>query len=138
MQACRKGTWTVGGGGQNTEEEKRGGRRERSRACVEARARLPLKRPCAFSSRQTLTEAQGLEVALGVGDRCTVTRAIGARRGLPSRPAGKLYSMVEVAKRAEGKRGRGMAAENVDGSSSSPTNGLSPTEARRGWAGRAQ
>lgn len=102
-----KGTWTVGGGGQNTEEEKRGGGgRERRRACVEARARA-LERPCAFSSRQTLTEAQGLEVALGVGDRWTVTRAIGARRGLPSRPAGNLYSMVGFAARAEEKRRRG-------------------------------
>lgn len=34
-----------------------------------------------------LTEAQGLEVALGVGERCTVTRAIEARRGPPVRPA---------------------------------------------------
>lgn len=35
-----------------------------------------------------LTEAQGLEVALGVGERCTVTRAIEARRGPPVRPSG--------------------------------------------------
>lgn len=35
-----------------------------------------------------LTEAQGLEVALGVGERCTVTRAI-ERRGEARRPAGE-------------------------------------------------
>lgn len=35
-----------------------------------------------------LTEAQGLEVALGVGERCTVTKAIEARRGPPVRPSG--------------------------------------------------
>lgn len=84
-----------------------------------------------------LTEAQGLEVALGVGERCTVTRAIEERRR--SHPSGRRgpYSMAGGEEEEGGGSGGG-AAPAAGGSSSTRADGRSPTEARWGRAGRAQ
>lgn len=74
-----------------------------------------------------LTEAQGLEVALGVGERCTVTRAIEERRR--SHPAGRRGPLLHGGRGGGGGGGGGaeVARRRPQGAAAP----RAPTAARR-------
>lgn len=73
-----------------------------------------------------LTEAQGLEVALGVGERCTVTRAIEERRR--SHPAGRRGPLLHGGRGGGGGGGGAEVARRRPQGAAAPR---APTAARR-------